>query len=72
MRNMPETARPASTMKTSWPATHVALTTDITPARTEGFDRIRKNLRRVACNFAQLGELAVADTLKCPAQPSMT
>jgi transposase len=51
---MPETTRLASTIETWWPAIHVALTMDVTNARTEGFNRIIKNTKRVACGFRNL------------------
>ena len=51
---MPETTRLATTIETWWPAIHVALTMDVTNARTEGFNRIIKNTKRVACGFRNL------------------
>jgi transposase len=50
----PETTRLASPIETWWPAIHVALTTDVTNARTEGFNRIIKQTKRVGCGFANL------------------
>jgi hypothetical protein len=52
--DMPETTRLATTIETWWPAIHVALTMDVTNARTEGFNRIIKNTKRVACGFRNL------------------
>ena len=50
----PETTRLATTIETWWPAIHVALTMDVTNARTEGFNRNIKNTKRVACGFRNL------------------
>ena len=50
----PETTRLATTIETWWPAIHVALTMKVTNARTEGFNRIIKNTKRVACGFRNL------------------
>jgi transposase len=52
--DMPEATRLATTIETWWPAIHVALTDDVTNARTEGFNRIIKNTKRVACGFRNL------------------
>ena len=52
--DMPETTRLATTIETWWPAIHVALTLEVTNARTEGFNRIIKNTKRVACGFRNL------------------
>ncbi len=52
--DMPETTRLATTIETWWPAIHVALTHEVTNARTEGFNRIIKNTKRVACGFRNL------------------
>ncbi len=46
--DMPETTRLATTIETWWPAIHVALTMEVTNARTEGFNRIIKNTKRVS------------------------
>ena len=51
---MPETTRLAGTIETWWPAVLVALTTDVTNARTEGFNRVIKQTKRVACGFRNL------------------
>ena len=52
--DMPETNRLASTVETWWPAILVALTEDVTNARTEGFNRIIKQTKRVACGFRNM------------------
>jgi transposase len=50
----PETTRLATTIETWWPAIHVALTQDVTNARTEGFNRVIKQTKRVACGFRNM------------------
>jgi transposase len=52
--DMPETTRLATTIETWWPAVLVALTEDVTNARTEGFNRIIKQTKRVACGFRNM------------------
>ena len=52
--DMPETTRLASTVETWWPAILVALTTSTTNARTEGFNRIIKQVKRVGCGFRNI------------------
>jgi transposase len=52
--NMPETTRLAFTIETWWPAIHTALTERVTNARTEGFNRIIKQVKRVACGFRNM------------------
>jgi transposase len=47
----PETTRLAHTIETWWPAILVALTEGITNARTEGFNRIIKQTKRVGCGY---------------------
>jgi pimeloyl-ACP methyl ester carboxylesterase len=49
--DMPETTRLATTIETWWPATLVALTTRTTNARTEGSNRIIKQVKRAGCGF---------------------
>jgi transposase len=49
---MPETTRPAQTIQTWWPAILVALTHDVSNARTEGFNRVIKQTKRVGCGIA--------------------
>jgi transposase len=48
---MPETTRLANTIQTWWPAILVALTEQVTNARTEGFNRIIKQTKRVGCGY---------------------
>jgi hypothetical protein len=45
------TTRLATTIETWWPAIHVALTEQVTNARTEGFNRIIKQVKRIGCGF---------------------
>ena len=52
--NMPETSRLATTIETWWPAILVALTENVTNARTEGFNRIIKQVKRVGCGFVNM------------------
>jgi len=51
---MPETTRLAQTIETWWPAILTALTERVTNARTEGFNRIIKQVKRVACGFRNM------------------
>ena len=46
--------RLAGTIERWWPAVLVALTTGITNARTEGFNRIIKQTKRVGCGFRNM------------------
>ena len=52
--NMPETTRLANTIQTWCPAILVALTEQVTNARTEGFNRIIKQTKRVGCGYRNL------------------
>src|SRR4051794_215575 len=52
--DMPETTRLATTIETWWPAILVALTEEVTNARTEGFNRIIKQTKRVACGYRNM------------------
>jgi transposase len=52
--NMAETTRLANTIQTWWPAILVALTEQATNARTEGFNRIIKQTKRVGCGYRNL------------------
>ena len=49
-----ETTRLATTIETWWPAIAVALTEQVTNARTEGFNRIIKQVKRVGCGFRNM------------------
>lgn len=48
---MPETSRLAATVATWWPQIEAFLQLGITNARTEGYNRIIKQTKRVACGF---------------------
>lgn len=50
----PKTTRLATTVETWWPALLVALEYDITNARTEGFNRVIKQVKRVGCGFRNM------------------
>ena len=52
--DMEETSRLATTIDTWRPAVLVALTEDVTNARTEGFNRIIKQTKRVGCGFTNM------------------
>ena len=51
---MPETTRLAATIDTWWPAIAVALAEQVTNARTEGFNRVIKQVKRVGCGFRNI------------------
>jgi transposase len=51
---MPETARLASTIKTWWPHILVALQHGVTNARTEGFNRIIKQVSGAGCGYRNM------------------
>jgi transposase len=53
--HMPETTRLARTIETWWPAILVALTHDVSNARTEGFNRVIKQTKRVGCGYRSMG-----------------
>ena len=48
---LPEATRFAETIQTWWPGILVALTEDASNARTEGFNRIIKQTKRVGCSY---------------------
>ncbi len=52
--HLPEATRLAGTIERWWPAILVALRTGITNARTEGFNRIIKQTKRVGCGFRNM------------------
>lgn len=51
---MAETTRLAATIDTWWPAIAVALAERVANARTEGFNRIIKQVKRVGCGFRNI------------------
>lgn len=48
---MPETTRLATTIERWWPEIEAFLELGITNARTEGHNRVIKQVKRVACGF---------------------
>ena len=52
---MPETTRLAKTIETWWSAILVALTHYVSNARTEGFNRVIKQTKRIGCGFRNMG-----------------
>jgi transposase len=52
--DIPETTRLPTTIETWWPSVLVALTEDVTNARTEGFNRIIKQTKRVGCGYRNM------------------
>jgi transposase len=51
---LPEATRLATTIQTWWPAVLVALREDVTNARTEGFNRIIKQVKRAGCGYRNM------------------
>ena len=49
--DMPETTRLAMTIQTWWPHVERFLMTGVTNARTEGYNRVIKQLKRVGCGY---------------------
>ncbi len=49
--DMPETTRLAMTIQTWWPHIESFLMTGVTNARTEGYNRVIKQLKRVGCGY---------------------
>jgi transposase len=52
---MPETTRLAETISTWWPAIAALLRLRITNARTEGPNRVIKQIKRVGCGYRNQG-----------------
>jgi transposase len=52
--DLPEATRLAGTIQTWWPAILVALTERVTNARTEGFNRIIKQVKRAGCGYRNM------------------
>ena len=48
---MPETTRLAATVERWWPEIEGFLELGVTNARTEGYNRVNKAIKRVACGF---------------------
>jgi transposase len=52
--DMPGTTRLATTIETWWPAVLVFLQLQVTNARTEGFNRTIKQVKRTGCGFRNM------------------
>ena len=51
---LPEATRLAGTIQTWWPAVLTALLEEVDNARTEGFNRIIKQTKRVGCGYRNM------------------
>ena len=63
--DIPEAIRLAHTIETWWPAVEAFLTTGITNARTEGTNRLAKDVARRACGFRNPGNHQCRVRLHC-------
>jgi len=52
--NMAQTSRLGGTIQTWWPAILIALTEQVHNARTEGFNRIIKQVKRAGCGYRNM------------------
>jgi transposase len=52
--HLPEATRLAGTIQTWWPAVLTALLADVDNARTEGFNRIIKQVKRIGCGYRNM------------------
>jgi transposase len=52
--HLPEATRLAGTVQTWWPAVLTALLADVDNARTEGFNRIIKQVKRTGCGYRNM------------------
>lgn len=66
--NVPELLTLAATVDTWWPEINEFHETGITNARTEGYNRLVRAVKRSACGFLEPRELTAADTI--PLHPS--
>jgi transposase len=57
---LPEATRLAETIQTWWPAILVPLIENVSNARTEGFNRVIKQTKRVGCGYRQRDQLSAA------------
>ncbi len=55
--DMPETTRRSGTIEKWWPEIEGFLELGVTNARTEGYNRVIKQIKRVACGFAKPSQL---------------
>ena len=51
---LPKTTRLAKTIQTLWPAILVALTNDVSNARTQGLNQVIKQTKRVGCGYRNM------------------
>jgi transposase len=63
--DIPELHTLAATIETWWPAVEVFLATGITNARTEGTNRLVKQVKRAACGFRNRGNYRTRVRLLC-------
>ena len=66
--DIPELHTLAATIETWWPAVEVFLTTGIINARTEGTNRLVKQVKRAACGFRNRGNYRTRVRLLCTDQ----
>jgi transposase len=59
--DIPELTTLAETIETWWPAIEVFLTTGLTNARTEGTNRLIKQVKRAACADSETGTTTAAE-----------
>jgi transposase len=52
--HLPEATKLAKTVQTWWPAIRIALTERVSNARTEGFNRIIKQVKRAGCGYRNM------------------
>ena len=66
---IPELVTLAETIETWWPAIEVFLTTGLTNARTEGTNRLIKQVKRAACGFRNRENYRRRVRLHCTRRP---
>lgn len=66
--NIPELLTLAKTIDTWWPEINAFVSTGITNARTEGYNRLVKDVKRAGCGFRNRENSAPPDTLPLHAQ----
>jgi hypothetical protein len=67
---IPELTTLAETIETWWPAIEVFLTTGLTNARTEGTNRLIKQVKRAACGFRNRENTGAAYGCTAPGEPA--
>ena len=70
--NIPELTTLAETIETWWPAVETFLLTGLTNARTEGTNRLIKQVKRAACGFRNRENYRRRVRLHAPAHPPMS